>query len=144
MSNTSISALNMLYQHISHSVLMTDAKKPNGKLCKFERPLNSVLEDVVINSLGLNRADVQEGVLNVNIYVPNLELLTPNEADRSQPDSARLLYLSSLANNALGQGEEIWEETGNYCFNIQQDSIYQDTNNQHYVNFRVEFSSQNI
>jgi len=140
MSNTSISALNMLYQHISHSVLMTDAKKPNGKLCKQERPLNSTLEDVVINSLGINREDVQEGVLNVNIFVPNLELPS-NPNDKSQPNMARLLVLATLANEALGNGEEVWEEFGNYCFNIQQDQIMQDTNNQHYLNIRVEFYS---
>jgi hypothetical protein len=143
MSNTSLSALNMLYQHILHSVLLTDAKKPNGKLCKLERPLNSVLEDVVINSLGLNREDVQEGVFNVNVYVPNLKLLRPNDADKSQPDTARLLYLSTLANTALGEGEEIWEASGNYCFKLQQDQLYQDENNQHYMGYRVEFYLQN-
>jgi hypothetical protein len=121
---------------------MTDAKKPNGKLCKYERPQNSVLEDVVVNSLTLGRDDVQEGVLNVNIYVPNLELVS-NPSDRSQPNTARLLYLSTLGNTALGEGEEIWDETGNYTFNIQQDNVMQDENNQHYVSFRVEFYSQN-
>jgi hypothetical protein len=142
MSYTSLSALNMLYQHITHSVLMTDAKKPNGKLCKFERPLNSALEDVVLNSLGLNREDVQEGVLNVNIFVPNL-VLPSNPNDKGQPDTARLLYLSNLANTALGEGDEIWEATGQYCFNLQQENLFQDENNQHYLNLRVEFYSLN-
>jgi hypothetical protein len=143
MSFTSLSALNMLYQHISHSVLMTDVKKPNGKLCKLERPLNSGLEDVVINSLGLNREDVQEGILNVNVFVPNL-VLPSNPNDKAQPDMARLLYLSNLANNALGSGSEVWEATGNYCFNMQQENVFQDENNQHYLNLRVEFYSLNI
>jgi hypothetical protein len=132
----------MLHQHITNSVLMKDVKKPNGKLCKYQRPLNSVLEDVVINSLGLNREDVQEGVLNVNIYVPNLILLS-NAADKSQPDTARLTYLLNLANIALGEGEEIWEASGNYCFELQQDNLFQDENNQHYLNLRVEFNSSN-
>jgi hypothetical protein len=140
MSFTSLSALNMLYQHISHSVLMNDVKKPNGKLCKLERPLNSVLEDVVINGLGLNREDVQEGLLNVNVFVPNL-ILPSNPNDKSQPDTARLTYLLDLANTALGEGDEIWEATGQYCFNLQQENIFQDENNQHYINLRVEFYS---
>ena len=147
MSNTSITALNMLYQHISRSVLVTDAKKPNGKLCKYQRPLNSLLEDVVINSLGLNREDVQEGVLNVNIYVPNIDYSKipdhPQKADKTQPDTARLTYLLNLANIALGEGEEIWEATGNYCFELQQDNLFEDENNQHYLNLRVEFNSTN-
>jgi hypothetical protein len=140
MSFTSLSALNMLYQHISHSVLMTDSKKPNGKLCKLERPLNSVLEDIVINGLGLNREDVQEGLLNVNVFVPNL-ILPSSPNDKSQPDTARLTYLLNLANIALGEGDEIWEATGQYCFNLQQENIFQDENNQHYINLRVEFYS---
>jgi hypothetical protein len=142
MSYTSITALNMLYQHIGNSILMTDAKRPNGKLCKYQRPMNSVLEDVVINSLGLNREDVQEGVLNVNIFVPNL-VIPSNAADKSQPDTARLTYLLNLASIALGEGNEIWEATGNYCFNLQQDKLFQDENNQHYLNLRVEFYSLN-
>jgi hypothetical protein len=139
MSYTSIDALNVLFQTIMNSSLFTDVKKPNGKLCKFQRPLDSELEDVVINSLALTKDDVQEGVLNVNVFVPNLKFET-NTNDRSQPDTARIKYLARLANDSLGDGEDIWDENGKYCFRIQQDNVFEDENYQHYINFRIEFN----
>ena len=141
MGATSISAVNMLYSVIEHSVLFTDAEKPNGKLCKYKRPLNSVLEDVVINGLALVNDDVYKGTLDVNIYVPNLVLQDPD--DHSQPDIARLEYLSALGNQAFEDGEEIWEPNGEYCLKYQQDVVVQDENNQYYVNFKIEFYSEN-
>lgn len=143
MKYTSIEVVNVLFSTIANSLLMTDVKRPNGKLCKFERPLNSMLEDVVINGLGLDRDDVQEGVLNMNIYVSNLKFPDLPE-DKAQPDMARFLYLSKLANVALGEGEEVWDESGRYCFVLQQDMPPEpDSNNQHYINFRVEFYLSN-
>ncbi|WP_133575172.1 hypothetical protein [Pedobacter metabolipauper] len=133
--------MNMLYQHITHSELFSDVKKPNGKLCKIQRPANSDREDVVINGLGLDREEVQEGVFNVNVYVPNLKYPFghPSFGDKSQPDTGRILYLNNLTNTALGTGEEIWNEAGTCCFNVQQDNVFEDSNNQHYINFRIEF-----
>jgi hypothetical protein len=138
MSYTSIEVVNVLYQTISNSILFTDIKKPNGELCKLERPLDSANEDVVINIIGLHRDNLQEGVLNVNVFVPNLEF-PDRQTDKSQPDTARILYLSKLANQALGSGEDMWDSSGKWCFCIQQDMTFPDTNNQHYINFRIEF-----
>lgn len=140
MGYTSIDAVNVLFQTIKNGVLFSDVKKPNGKLCKFERPLDSELEDVVINVIALGRDDVQEGVLNVNVFVPNLKF-DDRKTDKAQPDTARLNYLLKLAIQALGEGEEIWELNGQYCFKIQQETVFPDENNQHYANIRVEFYS---
>jgi hypothetical protein len=141
MGYTSIAVVNMLNQYILHTALLTDLNKPNGKLCKYKRPLNSVLEDIVINGLDLIKDDIDETVLNVNIYVPNLEI--PNSTDRSQPNNKRMLYLSQLGNEAFQNGEEIWDEADEYCFRYQQDTVMEDDNNQHYINFRIEFYSTN-
>jgi hypothetical protein len=141
MGYTSIAVVNMLNQYILHTALLTDLNKPNGKLCKYKRPLNSVLEDIVINGLDLIKDDIDETVLNVNIYVPNLEI--PNSTDRSQPNNKRMLYLSQLGNEAFQNGEEIWDEADEYCFRYQQDTVMVDDNNQHYINFRIEFYSTN-
>lgn len=140
MGFTSIEVVNMLYRYIASSVLMTDTNKPNGQLKKYERPLNSVLEDVVVNGLPVVKDDVDEAILNVNIFVPNLKLPN-NDADRSQPDTARLLVLSKLGNIAFNDGKEIWDDAGEYCFKYQQDTVMPDENNQHYINFRIEFYS---
>lgn len=138
MKYTTIEVINVLFQTIANSGVYADLKKPNGKLCKFEQPLNSILEDTVINSIDLTMDDVQEGVLNVNQHVYNLKFPT-NPEDKSQPDTARILYLSKLLHVALGAGEEIWDDSGTWCFKIQQSTIYPDTNNTHYINFRIEF-----
>jgi len=144
MGFTSIEVVNVLFQHIENSVLVNSLKKPNGKLCKYQKPLNSELEDVVINGLPLVKGDVDEAVLNVNIYVPNLKL-PDNNPDRSQPDTARLLVLAKLGNQAFADGAdedgEIWDEAGQYCFKYQQDTVMDDVNNMHYINFRIEFYS---
>jgi hypothetical protein len=141
MGFTSIAVVNMLNQYILHSVIMSDSKRPNGKICKFQRPQGSILEDIVINGLPLVKDDVDEAVLNVNIYVPNLVI--PNSTDRSQPDNARLLYLSKIGNDAFQNGAEIWDEAGEYCFKYQQDTVMEDDNYQYYINFRIEFYSIN-
>lgn len=141
MGFTSIEVVNMLYQYISHSEIYSDVNRPNGKLCKFEQPLNSILENVVINGLSMIKDNIDEAVLNVNIYVPNLKL-PDNLADRSQPDTGRLLVLSKLGNKAFKDGDEIWDDAGEYCFKYQQDTVMPDENNlQHYLNFRIEFYS---
>lgn len=141
---TGIEAVNLLFGHLKTTVLMTDVKKPNGKLCKLQRPENSVLEDVVINTLGLNRDPVQKGVLILNCYAPNLD---PNVVpdigrDKNQPDTGRLLYLSKLIQSVFNEDgseeREIWIN-GDTCFELTTDDIMEDTNFQHYVSFRINF-----
>lgn len=139
MSKTSLEVVNILYQRVKNGILFSDAKKPNGGLYKFQRPANSVKEDVIINSLPIDRSAVQQGVLNVNTFVPNLVI----GSDNSQPNTARLTELAVLFNQALGEGNEVSDIVGDYIFNIQQDNIFSDTNNQHYINFRIEFYSPN-
>ena len=134
-SLTSADVINILYQHIKNSVLFSDSRKPNGGLYKLQRPSNSVKEDVVINSLPLTREAVQECVLYVNIFVPNMT------GDVNLPDLARITELSKLY-NSIFQGE-VWGQPGTYSFEIDQDFIVQDTGNQHYISFRTEFYSLN-
>lgn len=139
MGYTSIEVLNLLHQHIVNSVLLTDPNMPNGVFEKYERPLNSSSEDIIIGGLANVRGDIDEGVLNMNIYVPNLVLQDLN--DKGHPDSARILVLSKLGKTAFLDGEEIWDDTGTYCFKYQQDNVFKDENNQYYINFRIEFYS---
>ncbi len=142
---TTTEVITILHSYLRASVLMTDSKKPNGVLEKLKRPQNSDKEDVIVGSIGgLTNEPVQEGVLIVNIFVPNLnpDLFPHLKGDRSQPNTGRLDYLSKLLRNSI-QGE-VWEADGDYCFEIQQNGIDEDTNNQHYAWFRVKFYSINI
>jgi len=141
---TGIEAVNLFYNYIMSSVLLTDSKKPNGTLCKYERPENSIKEDMVINSLGLNRDPVQKGVLLFNIYVNNLDpnLVPSVGTGRNVPDTARILYLSKLFQSLFqddgSEEKELWinQDTN---FEITSDDVFADSNNQHYISFRINF-----
>jgi len=79
---------------------------------------------------------LQEGVLNVNIHVPNL-----GTGNTAQPDTARLTQLTQLASETL---DEVWHEKADYVFSVQQDNILQDTDLSWYSNIRVEFKYVNL
>lgn len=138
MSRTGLDVVDIIRNYLALSGLMTDTLKPNGGLYKFQRPQNSVKEDVVVNLLVQARGQVQQGVINVNIHVPNLSLPT-NPVDNTQPNVPRLKYLTGLANAAL---EEVYGD--DYNFEVQQDNLFADENNQHYSNIRITFTSINI
>ena len=42
----------------------------NGAIYKDKRPSGSTKEDIVINSLPMTNGFMQNGVFNINIYVP--------------------------------------------------------------------------
>lgn len=138
---TSLEAVDILYRYLNDSELMTGKRKPNGGLYKNQRPLNSVSEDVVINALPLDREQLQYGIINVNIHVPNLIIKSGKQVDNTQPDYARLAELAGIASTLL---DEVWHEQADYEFNVQSDHLLQDTDSSWYVNFRVEFRSVNL
>ncbi|GAA4338473.1 hypothetical protein GCM10023149_48460 [Mucilaginibacter gynuensis] len=141
MTRTSLDAVTLLYKHVKESELITGAKRVNGGLYKGKRPINSTKEDVVINSLPLNYAQLQEGVLNMNIYVRNLTLTLSGVTDNTQPDLARLSELTAIAIDFV---REIDGPDAEYTFALQQDNLIEGDNNDHYVNLRIEFYSTNI
>lgn len=137
MDKTAIEVMEVVHQHIENSSLMLDAQKPNGDMYYLQRPEGSVKEDVVINILALTNEPVQEGILNVNIYVPNRIYTLPDQGrDHSMPDTLRMKYLSRLAQDNL---KEVWAPDGNWTFTWLHTLPMQDENNQHFINTRLEF-----
>lgn len=68
------------------------------------RKLGSTKEDVVINTLYWDGNQVQNGILNINIHVPNLLGQTgenPTAVDRTQPNITRFNELGQLVINAV-------------------------------------------
>jgi len=140
---TTTEAIDILYLFVKNSVILSDAKKPNGKLCKGDRPQDSNLEDIVFDAIGgLNRSPVQRGVLLLNIYVNNLNPLeVPNIGNgKNVRDSARIKYLSQLVQKAFeGVDGEVWINQDT-CFEVSSDDVFEDNgNNQHYISFRISF-----
>ena len=139
---TSSEAVDILYVYLKSSEVFTDSKKPNGEVCKGDRKENSKLEDVVINILGLNRNPVQSGYIYLNIYVINLDPLKVPDigTGKNVRDTARLKYLSKLAQKVLeGDNGELWLGQ-DVCFEVESDAIEED-GDQHYASFKIEFTT---
>ena len=60
-----------VYRYIHQSGFM---KNVNGKLSKTKRPHNSHAEDVVISILANEGTQLQTAIINVNIYIQDLDV----------------------------------------------------------------------
>lgn len=134
---TTLDAVDIVYQKLKSGALPGVI---SGGLYKQTRPTNSESEDVVINSLPINSEQLQEGVLNVNIHVPNLVISVNGIQDTSQPDFARLKTLTALA---VAELTDVWGDEAHYT--VQQQALFsEDEFKDHYSNIRLEFYSANI
>lgn len=139
---SAIEAINILFLYtVNNSRLKSDLNGINGGVYKMERPINSELEDVVINSLPLSGTQVQEGVLNINIYVKNLALNTGSSTSDEQPDTKRITELSKLA---MLDFADYWSPNADYAFELENTALYSEENKQHYINLRIRFYSPSI
>ncbi|GAA0561552.1 hypothetical protein [Chitinophaga japonensis] len=129
----------IVYQRLNTSALKTAI---TGIIKKGKRPLNSTKEDVVINTLPISALQLQEGIVNVNIYVPNLVITVGGVQDFTQPDSARLKELTTTAIDLL---TDQWPESGDINYTVQQQTLFEDEESKsHYVNIRLQFYAINV
>lgn len=134
---TTLEVIDIIWQLLNGSPL---ADAITGGVYKNLRPLNTAKEDVVINCLPVNNAQLQQGVANVNIHVPNLILNVNGVQDKTQPNHARLQLLTGLAIQEL---LNVWE--GDYNLDIEQQTIFADEEaNSHYSNIRIQFNNINL
>lgn len=135
---TGFTAVDVIFDKLKSGTLVSEI---NGEIYKDRRAANSIKEDVVINCITLNNTQLQQGVVNVNIHVPNLSIKKNKVIDDSQPDRSRL---NALANIAL---DDLTETYGtDYNFNVQQAPllIRDESGGDHYVNIRLDFFAINI
>ena len=124
---TQFDAINILFQIVNNSPLKAAI---NGTVNKLKRPSGSDKEDIVINSIMLGDTNFQEGVFNVNIYVPNLSV-----KKSSLPNTTRLRELLGLAVTTL---QEVSGD--DYLFWVSSQSIFEELDiNYHFLNLRIEF-----
>lgn len=105
----------------------------SGGIYKHLRPLNSRLEDVVINALPISADQLQQAVLNVNVHVPNIVISVNGLQDSTQPNGPRLRELGAIAITALEQ-----LAGPGYSAQVQQQNIIQDTDD-YFNNIRIQF-----
>jgi hypothetical protein len=127
---TTFDAIDVVYQK-----LLPIKTAISGGLYKLKRPESSVAEDCVINSLGMPGDQVQQGIINVNLHVPNLVL----RIDNTQPDFKRMQQLAALAITEL---KEFY--SGFYWFLFQQQNMVESGTTESIVNIRIEFYSINL
>jgi hypothetical protein len=112
----------------------------SGKVYEYQRPVNSNVEDVVINSLPITNQQLQQAIVNVNVFVPNLAVEETGDISRQVPDVTRLKTLAGLAVQELTDGI-----SGDYTWDVQQQTLIQEEESgQHFINIRIQFFVSNI
>lgn len=107
-----------------------------GNLYMYERPKNSQFEDVVVNSLPITGDQLQQGVFNVNVHVPNLKLAIHGKPDETQPDLVRLKQITALVTERLRDVVGV-----DYHFSVSQTILIKDEDYTWYFNIRVNYYS---
>lgn len=133
---TSLDAIDKVYLNLQGSPFATALR---GSIYKIKRPVNATSEDAVINSLGMPGDQVQKGLINLNIHVPNQPLLINGKQDTTQPDYTRAQELTTLAIQSV---EEFYSDE--YWFLFQQQNIVESTDTEIVVNIRINFFSINL
>lgn len=111
----------------------------NGGVYKYTRPVNSSLEDVVINSLPVTGEQLQQAIVNVNVFVPNQDV-SIDEVQQKTANHVRLKALAALAVTELTDGI-----SGDYTWGVQQQTVIEDDeSDSYYVNIRLQFYVSNI
>lgn len=125
--------VDLMYTYLSGSALR--AAVTGGLYKNNERPVNSTSEDIVISNLGTPNLQMQLSVLNVNVWVPMLEVNGAWYANH-----ARMETLATLAQDDL----QLNVFSGHH-FRLQQQLLFREEEvKQYFINNRVEFYSKNI
>ena len=107
----------------------------SGKIYKDKRPADSQKEDIVINSLTMTNHFLQNGVFNVNCYVPMIEIKANNGIVQKQKNAKRLKEISDAVYSALS---EVWEDE----FNLEVVNHQEfEEDNFNYYNFRTSLNA---
>lgn len=106
----------------------------SGGVYKNWRPDNSEVEDVVVNGIIIDNEQIQTGIGNVNIHVP--DVLTNSGL---QPDAGRLEVLAKEAVSILKEGFN-----KKYTFFIENQGAFKDESAKSwFINIRFRFRFHN-
>lgn len=103
-----------------------------GSVYPLNRPVNSEKEDIVIKTLALNAEQEQEGVINVNIHVPNLVL----EGDNTQPNRSRFNEIGNACIDALD-----YYVGASFSLKIEEPGLIMQDKDKWFMNIRVRYES---
>lgn len=133
---TTLDLVDVTWDRLNSSSLKTAI---TGKIYKYRRPVNSNVEDVVINSLPVTNEQLQRAVVNVNVFVPDVTISVNGNQDKV-PNHVRLKQLAQTATSELND-----RLIGDYSWEVQQQTVLEDEESQqHFVNIRLQFYISNI
>lgn len=133
---TTFELVNIIYQKLVAYAPLTAANL-TGEIRKQGRALNSVLEDIIINALPIDNAQLQSAVININVHVPNILVGTGEVQDESQPNLKRIKELTDLCIAAVDNSYGSF-----YNCSVQQQVLIQDKS-EFYNNIRLKIYSIN-
>ena len=135
---TTLQFVDLVWARLNADVSLNNAI--DGGIYKQKRPDGSIKKDVVVNSLAVDNEQLQRGVINVNIHVPNLLVVINEQPDNSQPDHVTLNEISQIV---IGLLKDYWG-TEFHC-DIQTQSLIEEPElKENFVNIRVSVFSINI
>lgn len=107
-----------------------------GGIYAGERPLNSVKEDIVVNTIVLSQEnEPQIGTSNINVHVPD-KVVKIDEVQQKMEDRARIKTLAGLVLEAIRSAK-----VPGLSLSIEsQITISEVEINQHYSNIRVNWT----
>lgn len=109
----------------------------SGKIYKDKRPTGSTKEDIVINSLTMTNEFMQNGVFNVNVYVPMISVKIDG-ITQLQKNNARMKVLADMVYPVLN---DAWGSDYNLDVVNSQDF---EEGNENFYNFRVSLNAHPI
>lgn len=123
-----------------YKLLMSKGAKSfiNGKIYKDKRPSDVKTEDIVINAISVDNQFLQDGVFNVNCYVPFREEVI-NGVKQYFPNNERLKEVFEAINPML---ENQYEEEFN-CDIVNHQNFDEEQEKSSYINFRVNLKIYN-
>lgn len=108
----------------------------SGDVYMFERPKNSAVQDIVLNTLALTGVQLQAGVFNVNIHSPNVKgVVIAGETDNTLPDIA---FFDAACTAVV----EILKDYNGFDYYLSVDTPgipIRDTDGTWFVNIRVAY-----
>ncbi len=110
----------------------------SGTVYRDKRPIGSTKEDIVINSVAMDNSFLQDGVFNVNCYVPML-LKKINNVDQYLPNTLREDVISKAVYALL---EKVFTPDYNLSV-VNHSSFTEDTEKATYINFRINLKAYN-
>lgn len=109
-----------------------------GNIYKDKRPSGSTKEDIVINSVSMDNSFLQDGVFNVNCYVPMVSV-SLNSITQFMPNNSRMLEISNAVYPVF---ENIFKPVFNLTV-VNHNTFEEETEKANYINFRINLKAYN-